>query len=155
MKPDTSNLLVLKSHNGRPSLFIELEEVQDDAGETTLLHKLTWLVFGHSEDFDLWLQLPLTLDEANDMVDGGPRLMDRYIASNPGRLITLVIYGSRPGSLTSFAMAVPANAEGVMWLLEAMVEHLKQQRLEPEHGGLQRSEVKADLRAMKAVLAGV
>jgi len=155
VKPDTSSLVVLKSHNSRPSLFIELEVVQDEAGETRLVHKLTWLVFGHVEDFDLWLQMPLTLNEANDLVDGGPRLMDKYVASKPGRMITLVTYGSRRESLTSLTMPVPANAQGVVWLLEAMVEHLTLQRLDPEPGGLQPSEIKEDLRAMKAVLAAV
>ncbi len=155
MKPDTSNLVVLKRHNGRPSLFIELELLDETSETPSLVSKLTWLVFGYTEDFDLWLQMPLTFDEANDLVDGGPRLMDKYIGSKPGRVITLVTHGSQSESLTSFAMAVPGKADGVMWLLEAMIEHLSLRRDELERLRVQRPEVKADLRAINAVLAAV
>lgn len=155
MKPATSNLVVLKSHNGRPSLFIELEAEFEEGEIVSVGHLLTWLVVGYTEDFDLWLQMPLTLSEANELADGGQRLMDKYVASKPGRAVTLVTYGSHRETLNSFVMAVPEDAKGVMWMLEAMVEHLERRRHELELMRSRPPELKADLRAIRAVLASV
>lgn len=156
MKPDTSELVVLKAHNGRPSLFIELELEYDEAGAATGMHpKLSWLVFGYTEDFDLWLQMPLVLSEANELVDGGSPRMDRFVASRPGRLVVLATNGNQGQPLNSFSMPVPAEAEGVMWMLEAMVDHLEHRRNELKMEKVRRPEAKADLRAIELVLASV
>lgn len=68
--------VVLNSWNGRPTLTIT---VIDDAPH------MHWLVEGHVEDRDVWLEMQLTWAEANHLIDSGPLYLDKWVAERPGR----------------------------------------------------------------------
>lgn len=78
--------LVLNRHDGVPTLFIE--EVQGEP----VLH---WMVAGYVEPYDLWVIVPLTWSEAEEIIQERPDL-DLYLAKRSGQPATVRL-GPRAG----------------------------------------------------------
>lgn len=75
-----TNRVILDYYNGRPSIWVS---VVDDEPQ------LHWLVLGYLEDFDVWIDVPLTWEEADQVIEHPPlALVDflRQHAGQPARL---------------------------------------------------------------------
>ena len=83
---DAADGVVLDQHNGRPSMWISTT-----ADEPPVLH---WLVLGYLEDRDVWLDAPLTWDEAVRYVDTPPASLGAFLGTSAGRSGCLRFGGS-------------------------------------------------------------
>lgn len=151
---DEVPLVVLNMYNGRPSLFIEWEMYRADDGALSGHHLLSWRAWGYSEPFNLWIQMPLNSEEANDLAANGPRFMDDYISERAGRLVRLVAYGAGGrDSLAGIGTVIPADAKGVVWMLAAMADELQVRAAALRASSIRSMEDLEDLETIDAALA--
>lgn len=95
LKPDTppTDQVVLDCWNGRPTVSIDAFE-RDTA--------LQWLLLGHAEPFDVWLTVPLSRDEAEELILHPPGDLDHWVAHRKGREAQLRLDWFEPLSGAAF-----------------------------------------------------
>ena len=75
-----SDRVVVEYYNGVPSvLIVEIDGVP----------VLVWMLHGHDDDVRLWVYVPLSPAEVEEMTDSPPLLLTDWLAERPARTIYL------------------------------------------------------------------
>lgn len=144
---DTTGLRILRSYNGRPTLFLEVQNSEP---------LLTWRAVGVADPFDIWVQIALTWDEADEFIEAGASVyMDDYLQTKVGRPVLLLLHGPTIPSLLNVSTFVPDNpGGGVAWMLATVMRLLEQELAKPVEHPVQRTE-KLRRREIQGILAAV
>lgn len=144
---DTTGLRILSSYNGRPTLFLEVQD-----GDPLL----TWRAIGVADPFDVWMQMALTWDEADDFIAHAADVyMDDYLQTKVGRPVTLILNGPTIPSLLVVSTFVPEDPNGgIDWMMAAVMRLLQEELAKPVAHPLQRAE-KIRRKELQTVLASV
>lgn len=115
--------VVLDKWNGRPTLAVDLYE----QGIV-----LRWLLLGQVEPFDVWLTLPITSAEAEELIQHTPKGLVDWISHRKGRpvLVRLDRFGSKsdkPITVAQESWVVPGDVNVVSEALLVMNDAVKAQ----------------------------
>jgi hypothetical protein len=103
--------VVIDYHDGRPSAWMSILDGQPD---------LHWLILGYVEDFDVWLSVRLTWEQADAFLEDPPENYDSYLSQLRGQFAN-VLLRSPDATLASVSWSIGEGDRNESLMIDALL----------------------------------